>query len=304
VKVGTNTMARLMFVTVLLIVTAAGGIWYFHSISGYATYQIHTEDPVSGLVIDAPIEFHGVEVGKVKNISLLGPRSVSIVLSIDKNAPVTLASVATITSRGLATRGYTGYVYISIDDVGTDSRPLIIPMGEPYPVIRTAPSRVITLDTSINQVKDNVQIITDLLQSLLDKKTITSLQQSVDSLRQLSDVLARNTEKLNSIVANTERASHRFEPLLKSVGDTVGQLQTRIIPEVNEALTNLEPLVESSHDTVSALQTQILPEARKTLINLDNLSKSLTDLATKINRDPSIVIRGTTPPPPGPGESK
>jgi phospholipid/cholesterol/gamma-HCH transport system substrate-binding protein len=98
VKFGTNTMARLMFVTVLLIAAAAGGIWYFHSVSGYATYQIHTEDPVSGLVIDAPIEFHGVEVGKVKSISLLSPRSVNIVLSIDKNAPVTSASVATITS--------------------------------------------------------------------------------------------------------------------------------------------------------------------------------------------------------------
>ena len=103
-KIGPNAMARLMFVSVLLIATIAGAIWHSHSISRYATYQIHTEDPVSGLVIDAPIEFHGVEVGKVKNISLLSPHSVSIVLSIDKNAPVTSATVATITSRGLATQ--------------------------------------------------------------------------------------------------------------------------------------------------------------------------------------------------------
>jgi phospholipid/cholesterol/gamma-HCH transport system substrate-binding protein len=304
VKIGTNTMARLMFVTVLLISTVAGAIWYLHSVSAYATYQIHTEDPVSGLAIDAPIEFHGVEVGKVKTIRLVSPRSVSIVLSIDKNAPVTSASVATITSRGLATRGYTGYVYISLDDVGSDSRPLTTRPGEPYPVIRTAPSKIITLDTSINQVKDNVQVITDLVQSLLDNRTIVSLQQSVDSLQQFTKVLAANTEKLNSIVANTERASHRFEPLLKSANETVSQLQMKIVPELHEALTNLKPLLESSHDTVSALQMQILPEARKALINLDNLSTTLTGVATKINRDPSILIRGTTLPPPGPGESK
>jgi phospholipid/cholesterol/gamma-HCH transport system substrate-binding protein len=304
VKIGTNTMARLMFVTVLLIVAVAGGIWYFQSVSRYATYQIHTEDPVSGLVIDAPIEFHGVEVGKVKNINLMSPRLVSIVLSIDKSAPVTSASVATITSRGLATRGYTGYVYISLEDVGVDSRPLTPRPGEPYPVIQTAPSKVLTLDTSINQVKDNVQIITELLQYLLDKKTIKSLQESVDSLQQLTKALAGNTEKLNSIVANTERASHRFEPLLKSADNTITQFQTKIVPEAHEVLTNLEPLLESSHDTVSALQTQILPEAREALINLDNLSTTLTGVAAKIKRDPSILIRGTTPPPPGPGESK
>jgi phospholipid/cholesterol/gamma-HCH transport system substrate-binding protein len=304
VKIDTNTMARLMFVTVLLISTVVGTIWYLHSLSGYATYQIYTEDPVSGLSIDAPIEFHGVDVGKVKNIRLVSPRSVSIVLSIDKSAPVTSASVATITSRGLATRGYTGYVYISLDDVGGDSRPLTTRPGAPYPIIPTAPSKIMTLDTTIYQVRNNVAVITDLLQSLLDKKTIMSLQQSVDSLRQVTKVLAMNTGKLNSIVANTERASNRFEPLLKSADDTVTQLQMTIVPEVHEALTNLESLLESSHDTVSELQIQLLPEARKALIDLDYLSTTFAGVATKINRDPSILIRRTTPPPPGPGESK
>jgi phospholipid/cholesterol/gamma-HCH transport system substrate-binding protein len=304
VKIGTNTLARLMFAAVLLISTVVGAIWYLHSVSRYATYQIDTEDTVSGLAIDAPVEFHGVEVGKVKTIRLISPHSVSIVLSVDKAAPVTTASVATITSRGLATRGYTGYVYISLDDVGIDSRPLTTRPGEPYPIIRTAPSKIITLDTSIDQVKDNVQVITDLLQSLLDKKTIVSLQQSVDSLQKFTKVLAANTEKLNSIVVNTERASQRFDPLLKSADDSARQLQMKILPEAHEALTNLEPLLQTSRDTVSALEMQILPEARKALIDLDNLSTTLTGVAAKINRDPSILIRGTTPPPPGPGESK
>ena len=303
-KIDVNTMARLLFAAVLLISIAAGAVWYLQSVSGYATYRVYTQDQVSGLTVDAPVEFHGVEVGKVRNIRLVDPRSVSIELSIEKSAPVTSASVATITSRGLATHGYTGYVYISLDDVGVDSRPLTTRSGEPYPIIRTVPSKVITLDTSINQVKDDVQVITGLLQSLLDKKTILSLRQSVDSLQQLTQVLAGNARKLNSIVANTERASHRFEPLLESTDDTLRQMRTQIVPEVHEVLTNLEPLLESSHDTVSALQTQVLPAARKALIDLDTLSTTFTGVATKINREPSILIRGTPPPPPGPGESK
>jgi phospholipid/cholesterol/gamma-HCH transport system substrate-binding protein len=301
VKIGTNTIARLMFVTVLLIATVACATWYWHSVSGYATYQIYTEEPISGLAIDAPIEFHGVDVGKVKSIKLAGPRSVSLVLSIDKNAPVTSASVATITARGLATRGY---VYISLEDVGLDSKPLTTGPGELYPIIPTTPSKVLTLDTSINQMKDNVQAITELLQSLLDKKAIASLRQSMDNLEQFSNVLAANTETMNSIFANTERASRRFEPLLKSADDTANQLQVKVMPEIHEALTELKPLLESSQDTLSALQMQILPEARNALIHLDALSTTLTGVATRINRDPSILIRGTTPPAPGPGELK
>ena len=223
-KLDVNTKPTLTFLLLLLVSIVAGALWYFHSASQNATYQIYTEDSVSGLIADAPIEFHGVDVGKVKTIRLVSPHSVSIVLSIDKNAPVTSASVATITSRGLATRGFTCYVYISLEDVGIDSRPLTTRPGEPYPVIRTDPSKVITLDTSINQVKDNVQVITDLMQSLLDKKTIMSLQQSVDSMQQLTKVLAANTEKLHSLLANTERASHRFEPLLKSADDALSRM--------------------------------------------------------------------------------
>jgi len=49
---------------------------------------------------------------------------------------------------------------------------------------------------------------------------------------------------------------------------------------------------------------QVLPEAHQALIGLDKLSTELNGVVTKINQDPSIVIRGTTPPPLGPGESK
>jgi phospholipid/cholesterol/gamma-HCH transport system substrate-binding protein len=304
VKIGVNTKARLTFLMFLLVSIAAGALWYFHAASQNATYQIYTEDSVSGLIADAPIEFHGVDVGKVKSIKLVNPHLVRILLSIDKTAPITSASVATITSRGLATRGFTGYVYISLDDVDIASRPLTTRSDEPFRTIRTAQSKIITLDTSINQVKDNVHVITDLLQSLLDKKTITSLQQSVDNLQHLSKLLADNAQNLNSIVANTERASHGFEPLLESTHATMRALQIQIVPEAYKALTNLEPLLESSHDTVRALQMQIVPDAHKALIDLDSLSTTFTGVAMKVNRDPSILIRGTTPPPPGPGETK
>jgi phospholipid/cholesterol/gamma-HCH transport system substrate-binding protein len=303
-KYDINMKARLTFVAFLFILIIAGAIWYFFSENRYATYEVYTEDSVSGLIADAPIEFHGVDVGKVKSIKLITPHSVSILLRIDKAAPVTSASVATITSRGLATRGFTGYVYISLEDVGIDSRPLATPPGAPYPIIPTAPSKVMTLDTTITQVKDHVQVVTELLQSMLDKKTILSLKQSADNLQQVTKVLADNTKRLDSIVAHTERASHLFEPLLASSQDTVKALQTQILPDARQALTNFDNLLESGHDTAEALQTQMLPEALRALSNLDNLSTTFIGVASKINRDPSILIRGTTPPPPGPGETK
>jgi phospholipid/cholesterol/gamma-HCH transport system substrate-binding protein len=274
-KFSPENTARLVFAVLVLVGAAAGLAWYFVAANRYATYQVRTQDSVSGLIEDAPVEFHGVEVGRVKRVELTDPHSVSIELSVKKGAPVTMATVATITSRGLATRGFTGYVYVSLEDSGSDFRPIATLPGEPYPLLRSAPSRSVSLDTAISQVNENVQVMTDLLQTVLDEKTISSLKQSVDSLQQVSRTLAENNKRLATIVVNSEQASRQFKPLLKS-----------------------------SNDTVRTLQTQVLPEAYKTLANLNQLSGSLNGAAAKINRDPSVLVRGAVAPPLGPGENR
>jgi phospholipid/cholesterol/gamma-HCH transport system substrate-binding protein len=130
------------------------------------------------------------------------------------------------------------------------------------------------MDTAISQVNENVQFMTELMRATLDKKTLASLKQSIDNLQQVTQTLAANNQKLRSIIMNTEHASSQFKPLL-----------------------------ESSNDTVRALQTQLLPEAFKALANMDNLSRSLGNVAGRVNRNPSLLIRGSAPPPPGPGEA-
>jgi len=275
-KHGIDTKAKLLFSACLLVSAIAGAIWYlFFSVGRYATYQVLTREPVSGLIADAPVEFHGVEVGKVKSVRLINPQSVGILLSIDKATPITAATVATITSRGLATRGFTGYVFIALENAGADSGQLTPQPGQRYPTIPATPSKIVTLDTAISQVNDNVQILTALLTTTLDQQTIASLKQSAQSLQKVTQAMAENTRKLDTIVANTERASYRFAPL-----------------------------VDSTHQTVSALQSQVLPETYKVLSDLDHLSASLTAVTDRINRDPSVLIRGTAPPPLGPGEKR
>jgi phospholipid/cholesterol/gamma-HCH transport system substrate-binding protein len=274
-KLDADNKARIAFALALLLGAVVGIVWYVFSSSRYTTYQIQTHDPVSGLIADAPIEYHGVDVGKVKSVELIDSRSIRILLSIRNDAPVTTATVATITSRGLATRGFTGYVYVSLEDGGTDFRSVVARAGERYPSIPTAPSNSANLDLAISQVNANVQVMTELLQNVLDKNTIASLKQSVDGLQKVTKMLADNNAKVNSLIINGERASRELRPLLAS-----------------------------SQDTVNALQTQILPEAHKALTNLETLSNSLSGFATKVSKDPSVIVRGVAPPPLGPGEEK
>ena len=253
----------------------------------------------------------------MKSVKLIEPQLVGIVLNVEKEAPVSSATVATIISRGVAARGFTGYVYVSLEDAGTVTSSLVAQQGEPYPVIPTAPARQGTLDTAVNQVNANVQVATDLMRSVLDKKSVTSLRQSIDNLAQVSKTLADNSAKLDSIITATERASRRIEPLLESSQNAVNAVQdaTRQAGPLLESGQNtakslqsasgrLVPLLESSQGTVDTIQTQILPQMTKALADLEILTHSFGDLANTINRDPSILIRGKTTARPGPGEAK
>jgi phospholipid/cholesterol/gamma-HCH transport system substrate-binding protein len=315
-KLDIDMKARLLFAAFLALVALAAASWYWLAAAHFTTYRIYTRDAVSGLIADAPVEYHGVEVGKVRRVMLVDPHLVRIDVAIEKGTPVSAATVATVTSRGVAARGFTGYVYVALEDEAGNATALAAPAGEPYPVVRSAPARIVTLDTAVNQVSANVQAMTDQMHSLLDGKTVASLRQSLDNLQQVTKVLADNSAKLATIIARSERASQRIEPLLESGQQAVNGVQDitrRVGPLLDSAQANLraleatsgriQPLLESSQESVNTIRGQVLPQVLKAIADLDNLSASFTDLANRINRDPSVLIRGTATQP-GPGEGR
>jgi phospholipid/cholesterol/gamma-HCH transport system substrate-binding protein len=294
--------AKIAFAAFLLVLALATAAWWVIASHQFILYEIRSQDSVSGLIAGAPVEFHGVEVGKVQQVRLVDPRNVRVLLEVDKDAPVTTATVATITGRGLATRGFTGYVYVNLEDRGTAGRPLAALPGSRYPQIASAPAQEVNLDTSISQLNQSVQSVLALLQEVLDTQTVASLKQSARSLDQLTQTLAANNERLVAILANAEQASAKMPPLLQSGSDTVRTLQSELLPQARSTLAQLSTLSESTNDTVRTLQTQVLPDAQRTVNRLDQLAASLNESAARIRRNPSVLLRGATATP-GPGEA-
>lgn len=273
-KLGPEALARLAFAALAAAGIAAAVGWRWMAAGRDAAYEVRTPDAVSGLVVDAPVEFHGVEVGKVTRIELAGRRLVRIVLSVRRDVPVTRGTVATVSARGLAARGFTGYVVVELEDAGTDPRPPAAEPGDALPRLRSAPSTSANVDTAISQVNENVRALTALLQSALDPATVAALDQSIDNLRTVSATLAANGERLDSIIRKVDRASGQVAPLLASGRDTVRTVEGRLVPAAEHALDRL-----------------------------DRLSGTLDDAATRVDRDPAVLLRGRGRRPLGPGET-
>ena len=131
--------------------------------------------------------------------------------------------MATIHRAHLAARGFTGYVYVALEESSAESGPLTIETGQRFPVIATAPSRIDTMDTTIADAVQQVRVLTQLVQSTLDEKTVATLKRSVDEFQKIMGTLATNNARLRSLIVNTERDSRAIALLLD--GKTITSLK-------------------------------------------------------------------------------
>jgi|SRR5579885_1387895 phospholipid/cholesterol/gamma-HCH transport system substrate-binding protein len=242
------------------------------SIVQYSNYLIYSQESVSGLSIDAPVEYNGVGVGSVKSIALdhNNPHLVKVLLSINTNTPITKGTVATLTSRGI-----TGVAFIALKDSGNDLRPLVAEPGQTYPVIPTSPSIFMRLDIALRRLSKNLQTISESFHSLLNTENLQSIKGILNNLNNITTTLADNTQKINSILVNTSNAS-----------------------------IQLVPLLQSSSSAMKVINTQTLPITYQLLSNLNDTVRTLNEVSNQLKQNPSMLIRGVAPPPPGPGEPK
>ena len=109
----TNYVLVGLFVLALTLTLIAGVLWLGSGGPGrvYDEYLLYMQESVSGLSRDNAVKYHGVDVGRVREIALDPRRAeeVRLLLEIDRGTPIREDTVAT-----LETQGLTGLAYINL----------------------------------------------------------------------------------------------------------------------------------------------------------------------------------------------
>jgi phospholipid/cholesterol/gamma-HCH transport system substrate-binding protein len=191
--------ARYMLIGLFTLAVIGAGLLFVYwlnatgGLSKRAAYRIRYDSPVSGLLKGSAVLFNGVRVGEVTALQLdaANPRDVMVAIAIDKTAPVRADTIASIEFQGL-----TGAPVVSLAG-GSASLPLIASTDGSVPL----------LTAEKNAGQGMTQAARDALRHIDAVVTENSepLKNLIANIDKFSGALARNTDRVDGILAGVER---------------------------------------------------------------------------------------------------
>jgi phospholipid/cholesterol/gamma-HCH transport system substrate-binding protein len=155
-----------------------------------SAYRIRFDGPVSGLVAGSPVLFNGVRVGEVTGVRLdeNEPNRTTVLASVARTAPVRTDSNADVETQGLL------------------GEPALSLSGGSGPLLRDSTSPLPTLES-----KGAAQDLSTVVRSAFRRfdslvgDNADALRETIDNLKTFTGALARNSDRIDTILASLER---------------------------------------------------------------------------------------------------
>jgi len=288
------------FVVLATALLALLATWLMRDNTQRDLYEMSTGQTISGLQPQAAVRFRGVPVGKVERIGFdqKVKGNVLILISIDRAAPVTKSTFATVASQGV-----TGLGFIQLNDDGSSTERLQ-PNDEDPPRIPLKPGSLDKLLKQSEAIFDQAEQATARLNQLLSDKNEQAVTHAVAQLSEAAGSLNRLAKNLEPTVASLPALSRDAGAALRSVKivtDEVGTTAKRL----NQPGGPLEKLAEGGAALTAGVQTfstATLPKLGEVADETARTMRQLRRTVSAVDDNPQALIFGNGPPVPGPGE--
>ena len=187
------------------IVAVFGFVYWLNNTGGIgprANYHVQFQGPVPGLLVGAGVLFNGIRVGEVTQLGLApdNPRFVNATISVASTTPV-----RTDTKVGLDFQGLTGVPVVTLE-----GGMIVAKAGEPVTLIAEAGAG----QSMTQAARDALRRVDTVLED-----NSGPLKDTIANLKTFSDGLARNTGKIDGILAGLEKMTGGGAPAQKITYD-------------------------------------------------------------------------------------
>ena len=304
------------FVLVVTALLALLAIWLTHDSTQRDLYEMSTAETISGLQPQAPVRYRGVPVGKVELIGFDAKvkGNVLVRVSIERGAPVTKSTFATVASQGV-----TGLGFIQLDDSGTSAERLV-PNDDDPPRIPLKPGGFDKLLKQSEVIFNQVEQATTRLNKLLSDENQQAVTLAVTHMGEAAGSVNKLSTNLNSIlnaqlgpdrvnipafVKNADSAVTSLRATSDQANATLAEVKVTA-QRLNEKGGPLDKLAEGGAALAAGVETfsaATLPKLGEVADETARTMRQLRRTVNAVDDNPQALIFGNGPPVPGPGES-
>jgi phospholipid/cholesterol/gamma-HCH transport system substrate-binding protein len=294
-----NTNYVVVGAFVLLVIGMAVSFIYWYTDQKdkrtYQRYEIYYDGTVSGLTAGSPVRYLGVDVGKVARI-MLDPKNrkrVEVIADIEEAAPIDTRTLAL-----LSLQGVTGLLFIDLEEDPKASSNGPLPLGERYPVIRSAPSDLDLFLRSLPALANHAIDLVDHMDQVFSEENVKNFKAVLANTRVASDKAPLLVHEIEDLVANLRHTSDQVDTAaadfdrVTNDADIKASLANirRISDSLASASDQLNQFVTQNEPALSRFTGQGLPELERLLHESRAAVRDIRDLSRSLQQNPGELL--------------
>jgi len=280
-------------------------MWFSGDTEKRDVYRLESRYAVTGLNVQAPVRFRGVEVGRVDSIAFgsKNGRSILIAVSIKTDTPITRGTYAQLGSQGV-----TGLAYVILDDDGdkperlspADSEKTRIPVRQSFFDEVAGSGKTLVADA--NEVARRMKLLLDEKNQVQLMKTLAGLETATSGISEAASKLEPAFRNMPAVIEEARKAFARADILLANMNKLTTELTQRV-DTLDRVSRSAEQVGGAAQAVSGAAVSEMLPRINGLLEELVRNSRNLDRLLTELNEQPASLVFGRPAIAPGPGET-
>ncbi|WP_345980525.1 MlaD family protein [Sulfurimonas sp. HSL3-2] len=281
-------------------------------------YIIYFNESVSGLNLNSPVKYRGVNVGKVKEIDInrKNNKEIEVLVSLNSNTPVKESTTATLNAQGI-----TGLVYIDLSLGDENSPTLVRAANEEYPIIRSKPSLFKRFESSVGNVTEKLFDTLDETSKLLNEENRKNMSLSLDEtqkfMKKLNTLLDdKSVEHLHRTFENLDHITYKMDKVIipkieiltdKGVDftDKVATSMASIASSykvIQASMAEFKKVMDDGQLNIKEISKGTLKNLDNSLENMQNVMNELDSILKQYENSPNDMIFKKQETKKGPGE--
>lgn len=290
VLIGAFTLATAAFLLLF-------GLWAakYSSDKDWRYYNVIFDEAVTGLTEGGSVQYNGISVGSVADLSLApdDPRKVVAHVKLRANTPVKVDTRAKLSFTGL-----TGTAFIQLTG-GTPGAAALVAHGDEVPVIRTEAS-------ALQNIAETANRLVARLDEVLSDENIANIHKTLAHIEKTSRALGDSSGDIGALIANARTSSEKLSATLDTTNHAINDVDRELVQKLPALIAKLDStlarldatagnansLIAENRGAIRGFTRDGLAEVGPTLDELRALVRDLRRISARLDENPAGYVLG------------